>query len=56
MRGSVEVQSTENYNNWISEQETFNDLIAKQKNIEFGNKQIVKNNNFLLNKEIYKEE
>jgi heme/copper-type cytochrome/quinol oxidase subunit 2 len=56
MRGGVEVQSTENYNNWISEQETFNDLIAKQKNIEFENKKIVKNNNFLLNKKTYKKE
>jgi hypothetical protein len=31
-------------------------LIAKQQKIEFENKKIVKNNNFLLNKEIYKEE
>ncbi len=47
---------SEDYNKWISEQETFSDLIAKQENIELENKKIVKNNNFLLDKEIYKEE
>ena len=56
MRGGVEVQSTEDYNKWLSEQETFQDLIAKQEKLEFENKKIVKNNNFILNKEIYKEE
>ena len=56
MRGGVEVQSSQDYNKWISEQETFKDLIVKQQKIEFENKKIVKNNNFLLNKEIYKEE
>ena len=56
MRGGVEVQSKEDYNKWISEQETFSDLIAKQENLELENKKIVKNNNFLLNKDIYKEE
>ena len=55
MRGGVEVQSTEDYNIWLSEQETFNDLIAKQE-IEFENKKVVKNNNLILNKGIYKEE
>jgi heme/copper-type cytochrome/quinol oxidase subunit 2 len=56
MRGGVEVQSSKDYDKWISEQETFKDLIVKQQKIEFENKKIVKNNNFLLNKEIYKEE
>ena len=55
MRGGVEVQSTEDYSIWLSEQETFNDLIAKQE-IEFENKKVVKNNNLILNKGIYKEE
>ena len=55
MRGGVEVQSTEDYNKWLSEQETFQDLIAKQEKLEFENKKIVKNNNFILNKDIYKE-
>ena len=32
------------------------EIVAKQQNIELENKKIVKNNNFLLNKEIYKEE
>ena len=31
-------------------------LIAKQEKLEFENKKIVKNNNFILNKDIYKEE
>ena len=56
MRGGVEVQSSIDYKKWLSEQETFKELIAKQQKIEFENKKIVKNNNFLLNKEIYKEE
>ena len=50
------VQSKEDYDKWISEQETFSDLIAKQEKLELENKKIVKNNNFLLNKDIYKEE
>ena len=53
MRGGVEVQSTEDYNLWLSEQETFEQLIARQ---ELENKKLVKNNNLILNKEIYKEE
>ena len=56
MRGGVEVQSTEDYTKWLSEQETFQDLIAKQEKLEFENKKIVKNNNFILNKDIYKKE
>ena len=55
MRGGVEVQDTQDYNIWLSEQETFDDLIAKQE-IEFENKKIVKNNNLTLNKDIYIEE
>ena len=53
MRGGVEVQSTEDYNLWLSEQETFEQLIAKH---ELENKKLAKNNNLILNKEIYKEE
>ena len=56
MRGGVEVQTTENYNKWLSEQETFADLLAKQESIEFRNKEFVKNNNLTLNQLIYKEE
>ena len=56
MRGGVEVQSTEDYNTWLSEQETFQDLIAKQEKLEFENKKLVKNNNLILNKDIYKKE
>ena len=56
MRGGVEVQTPEDYNNWLSEQETFGDLLAKQEKIELGNKKLVKNNNLNLNQLIYKEE
>ena len=48
MRGGVEVQSSIDYKKWLSEQETFKELIAKQQKIEFENKKIVKNNNFRL--------
>ena len=50
------MQRSIDYKKWLSEQETFKELISKQQKIEFENKKIVKNNNFLLNKEIYKEE
>ena len=56
MRGRVFVKEKQDYKNWLQDQETFSDLIAKQQKIEFENKKIVKNNNFLLNKGIYKEE
>ena len=55
MRGGVEVQNPEDYNKWLSEQETFDELIAKNK-MEINNKKLAKNNNLILNKEIYKEE
>ena len=45
MRGGVEVQSTEDYNLWLSEQETFEQLIARQ---ELENKKLVKNNNLIV--------
>ena len=47
MRGGVEVQDTQDYNIWLSEQETFDDLIAKQE-IEFENKKIVKNISLII--------
>ena len=56
MRGGVEVQSTEDYSKWLSEQETFQDLIAKQEELEFESKKLVKNNNLNLNRNIYTEE
>ena len=34
MRGGVEVQDTQDYDNWLQQQETFSDLIAKQKILE----------------------
>ena len=56
MRGGVEVQSTEDYNLWLSDQETFQDLIAKNKILEFEKNKLAKNNNLNLNKDIYIEE
>ena len=55
MRGGVEVQNAGDYNKWLSEQETFDELIAKNE-LEFENKKLAKNNNLNLNKDIYKEE
>ena len=50
MRGGVIVQSEEDYNQWLNEQETFSDLIAKQNNLEIdNNKKIVKKINLNLN-------
>ena len=34
MRGKVFVKSEQEYDNWLKEQETFSDLIAKQEKIE----------------------
>ena len=55
MRGGVEVQNAGDYNKWLSEQETFDELIAKNE-LENENKKLAKNNNLNLNKDIYKEE
>ena len=44
------------YNIWLSEQETFQDLIAKNEKIEFEKNKLAKNNNLNLKQEIYKEE
>tara|TARA_B100000989_G_C19473436_1_gene441776 strand:- start:346 stop:1221 length:876 start_codon:yes stop_codon:yes gene_type:complete len=56
MRGGVEVQSTKDYNVWLSEQETFQDLIAKNETLEFEDNKLAKNNNINLKQDIYKEE
>ena len=45
MRAIVIVDSEDNYNNWINEQETFSDLIAKQNNDKLKITRIAKNNN-----------
>ena len=44
MRAKVIVESEENYNNWIKEQETFSDFIAKKENNKLKTTLIVKNN------------
>jgi cytochrome c oxidase subunit 2 len=42
MRGGVIVQDNQEYENWIQEQETFSDLIAKQKILETGETKLAK--------------
>ena len=44
MRAKVIVESESNYKNWINEQETFSDLIAKQENDKLKTTLIAKNN------------
>ena len=43
MRAKVIVENEENYKNWINEQETFSDLIAKQKNDKLNTTLLAKN-------------
>jgi cytochrome c oxidase subunit 2 len=45
MRAIVIVDSEENYENWINEQETFSSLMTKQNNNELKITRIAKNNN-----------
>ena len=45
MRAKVVVENEQNYENWLNEQETFSNLIAKQKKIEFDTIKIAKNDN-----------
>ncbi len=42
MRGTVFVKSEQDYENWLQEQETFSDLIAKQEKIEFSKIKLAK--------------
>ena len=53
-RGGVEVQDPNSYQEWLGEQETFSDLLAKQ-NKEIETKKVAKNNSN-IEKVIYKEE
>ena len=45
MRAKVVVENEQNYENWLNEQETFSNLITKQKKIEFNTIKIAKNDN-----------
>ena len=49
MRGTVIVQEEQNYNQWLSEQETFSELVAKQQNLEINENKLVKKININLN-------
>ncbi len=42
MRGTVIVQDEQNYNQWLSEQETFSEFVAKLDKLEIEEKKIVK--------------
>ena len=42
MRGRVFVKNEQDYENWIQDQETFSDLIAKQEKIEFSQTKLAK--------------
>ena len=42
MRGRVEVQDEQNYENWLEEQETFETFVAKQKKIEINETKLAK--------------
>ena len=42
MRGGVIVQSEQDYENWLQGQQTFSELIAKQKKIELNETKLVK--------------
>ena len=44
MRAKVIVESKSDYENWIEEQETFSDLIAKQENNKLKKTLVAKNN------------
>jgi heme/copper-type cytochrome/quinol oxidase subunit 2 len=44
MRAKVIVESEGNYENWIKEQETFSDLIAKQENNKLKTTLVAKTN------------
>ena len=45
MRAKVIVENETNYENWINQQETFSDLIAKQEIINIKTTLIAKNDN-----------
>ena len=49
MRGSVIVQSKEDYNSWLNEQETFSELVAKQNKLKIEENKIAKKINLNLN-------
>ena len=42
MRGGVIVQNEDAYKIWLEKQETFSDLIVKQKNLEIGDTKLAK--------------
>ena len=42
MRGRVFVKSEQEYENWLNEQETFSDLIAKQEKIKLSKTKLAK--------------
>ena len=42
MRGGVKVQDNKDYDNWLKQQETFADLVAKQQEIKLSETKLAK--------------
>ena len=42
MRGKVFVKDEQDYENWLQEQQTFSELVAKQKKIKFNETKLAK--------------
>ena len=55
MRGGVEVQNDNDYQNWLEQQETFSDLIAKQEGMQIEDNKFAKKNDLNIKKDIYIE-
>ena len=49
MRGRVIVQDKQEYNQWLNEQETFSELVAKQNKLKIEENKIAKKINLNLN-------
>ena len=55
MRGGVEVQNDNDYQNWLEQQETFSELIAKQEGMQIQDNKFAKKNDLNIKKDIYIE-
>ena len=49
MRGTVIVQTKQDYNQWLNEQETFSELVAKQNKLKIEENKIAKKIKLNLN-------
>ena len=55
MRGGVEDQNDNEYQNWLEQQKTFSDLIAKQERMQIQDNKFAKKNDLNIKKDIYIE-